>query len=114
MESNAYSDRKFVVAAIVAAVVLIFISRLFYVQLIDTSYKVTADNQAFRYETDYAARGNIFDRNGKRLVFNQAAFDLMVIPAQVKEIDTMELVEFLSGSFWFCMVLQKGQQLSFL
>src|ERR1051326_362384 len=91
MESGSlYSDRKYVIAGIVAAVVLIFISRLFYIQLIDDSYKVTADNQAFRYETDYAARGNIFGRHGKRLVFNQAAFDLMVIPAQVKEIDTME------------------------
>ena len=87
---SAYSDRKYIIAIIVAAVVVIFISRLFYIQLIDQSYKITADNQAFRYETEYAARGNIFDRNGKRLVYNQAAFDLMVIPSQVKEIDTME------------------------
>src|ERR1051326_456224 len=87
---SAYSDRKFVIAIIVAAVVVIFISRLFYIQLIDQSYKITADNQAFRYEAEYAARGNIFDRNGKRLVYNQAAYDLMVIPSQVKEIDTLE------------------------
>src|ERR1051326_225944 len=87
---SAYSDRKFVIAIIVAAVVVIFISRLFYIQLIDQSYKITADNQAFRYETEYAARANIFDRNGKRLVYNQAAYDLMVIPSQVKEIDTLE------------------------
>jgi penicillin-binding protein 2 len=90
---NVYSDRKYVIAIIVASVVLIYIARLFYIQLIDDSYKVTAYNQAFRYETDYAARGNIFDRNGKRLVYNQAAFDLMVIPSQVKGIDTMEFCQ---------------------
>lgn len=96
MESGGiYSDRKYVIGAIVASIVLIFIARLFYIQIVDTSYSVTADNQAFRYQTVYAARGNIFDRNGKRLVYNQAAFDLMVIPAQVKDIDTLE----------FCKVL---------
>lgn len=83
--STDYTDRKFVIAAIFSAIVLIFIARLFYIQIINNTYKLTARNQAFRYMTDYPARGNIFDRNGKRLVYNQAAYDLMVIPKQVKD-----------------------------
>ena len=58
--------------------------------------KIAADSQAFRYIPDYAARGNIFDRNGKRLVYNQAAYDLMVTPKQIRNLDTAE----------FCKILQ--------
>jgi penicillin-binding protein 2 len=93
--NSANTDRKYIFGAIVIVVVLIFAARLFYIQIIDESYKVTADNQAFRYVTDYPARGNIFDRNGKRLVYNQAAFDLMIIPRQVKPFDTLALCKLL-------------------
>ena len=88
-----YSDRKYVVAAIAGAIVLIFIIRLFYLQIINDKFKIAADSQAFQYRPDYAARGNIFDRNGKRLVYNQAAYDLMVIPNQVKKLDTAEFCQ---------------------
>ncbi len=89
MSAN-YSDRKYVIIAIFVSIILIFIARLFYIQIIDDQYKLTARNQAFRYITDYPARGNIFDRKGKRLVYNQAAYDLMVIPRQIKKIDTLD------------------------
>ncbi len=88
--SAQYSDRKYVIIAIFSSIILIFLARLFYIQVIDDQYKLTARNQAFRYMTDYPARGNIFDRKGRRLVYNQAAYDLMVIPRQVKDFDTAE------------------------
>lgn len=88
--SSQYSDRKYVIIAIFSSIIFIFLARLFYIQIIDEQYKLTARNQAFRYITDYPSRGNIFDRNGKRLVYNQAAYDLMVIPRQVKDLDTIE------------------------
>ena len=87
---NPYTDRKYVVGAIAGAIVLIFIFRLFYLQIINEDLKIVADSQAFRYVPDYAARGNIFDRNGKRLVYNQAAYDLMVTPKLIKNFDTLE------------------------
>jgi penicillin-binding protein 2 len=93
--TSPFSDRKYVIVAIFSCIVIIFISRLFYIQIIDNQYKLTARNQAFRYLVDYPSRGNIFDRNGERLVYNQAAYDLIVIPRQVKELDTTE----------FCRVL---------
>ncbi|MCC7302323.1 MAG: penicillin-binding protein 2 [Bacteroidia bacterium] len=94
--NNPFSDRRLVVGGIIIAVFLIFIGRLFYIQIINDEYKITASNQAFRYMTDYPARGNIFDRSGKRLVYNQSAFDLMVIPNQVKNLDTLELCRVLN------------------
>jgi penicillin-binding protein 2 len=49
---------------------------------------MSADNNVLRYVTQYPARGLIYDRNGKLVVFNQAAYDLMVIPAQTGKMDT--------------------------
>lgn len=88
---NNFSDRKIVMILIIIGVGFIFLLRLFYIQVIDDTYKLDAKNQAFRYTIDYPARGLIYDRNGKLLVYNEAAYDLMVVPKQVKDIDTMDL-----------------------
>lgn len=85
---NNDESRKFVVIAIFIGVGLIFIFRLFYLQIVDDSYASSADNQALRFVTKYPARGIIYDRNDKILVMNQAAYDLMVVPRQVGAIDT--------------------------
>ncbi len=78
-------NRKFTVASIFIVVAVIFIARLFYLQVVDDSYKLSAENQAVKQVKEYANRGNIFDRNGELLVYNEVAFDLMVIPRQVQQ-----------------------------
>lgn len=88
-------SRKQTIIAIFLVIGMIFITRLFYIQVIDDSYALSANNNVLRYVTQYPARGLIYDRNGKLLVYNEAVYDLMVLPAQVKEIDTAE----------FCMLL---------
>ena len=88
--TSQYSERKYVIVAIFSSIILIFLARLFYIQIINDQYIHTARNQAFRNMTDYPVRGNIFDRRGKRLVYNQAAFDLMIIPKQMKDFDTVD------------------------
>lgn len=88
---NPFSERKYVIMAIFFFVGLVYLLRIFYIQVIDESYKLDAKNQAFRYVTEYPVRGYIYDRKGKLLVFNEAAYDLMVIPKQVKTIDTAAL-----------------------
>lgn len=93
--NNQLGDRKYIVAGIVVFIGIIYILRLFYLQVIDSSLKLDAKNQAFRYLTQYPPRGYIFDRNGKLLVFNEAAYDLMVLPKQVKEVDTLSLCKIL-------------------
>ena len=85
-----FSDRKSVIFSIFLTTGIIFLFRLFYIQIIDDSYKLSADNNVLRYITQYPARGVIYDRNGKLLVQNQPAYDLMVIPKQLKEIDTTD------------------------
>jgi len=72
---------------------LIFLIRLFYIQVYNDSYKLDSRNNVLRYIVDYPARGLIYDRNGELLVYNQAAYDLMVIPRQAKAMDTVEFLK---------------------
>lgn len=88
-------DRKFVVISIVIAATAAILIRLFFLQVVDTSYKVTASNNVLHYVTQYPARGLVYDRNGEILVSNQAAYDLMVIPQQLKSFDTTEFCRIL-------------------
>jgi penicillin-binding protein 2 len=88
---SVFNDRKYVVMAIFVTICLIFIGRLFYIQVFNDDYKLSANNNVLRYVTDYPARGLVYDRNGKLLVYNEAAYDLMVTPKQIKNLDTMSL-----------------------
>ena len=69
--------------------------KLFYIQVIDDSAKISAENNAVRIETIYPARGQMIDRNGELVVYNKAAYDLMIVPALVEEFDTAELCSIL-------------------
>jgi len=93
-----YSDRKYVIIVIFLSVGLIFIFRLFYLQIIDESYVISANRNALRFMTHYPARGLIYDRNEKLLVYNEAVYDLMVTPRQVKPFDTIELCKLIGIS----------------
>ncbi len=74
---------------------LVFMIRLYFLQVTDNRYQHTAENIVLRYVTQYPARGRIKDRHGELLVFNNAAYDLMVIPRQVKAHDTALLCRML-------------------
>ncbi|MBE0679046.1 MAG: penicillin-binding protein 2 [Bacteroidales bacterium] len=83
-----YANRKYLVMALVLAAALILIARLFHIQIVDKTYRVSAANNALRPVTQYPARGLIYDRNGELIVYNQAAYDLLVIPVQTSVFDT--------------------------
>jgi penicillin-binding protein 2 len=97
-----YANRQFVILGIFVLIGIAFIIRLFYVQLLANKYFLSANSNVLRHITQYPARGLIYDRNGKLLVYNEAAYDMMVVPRQVKEMDTVEfcrLLEIDIGSF---------------
>lgn len=80
--------RFFLLSGFVLTVVLIFSARLFYLQIIDESLKLSAENNVIRRIKDYAPRGHVYDRNQQLIVGNQSAYDLMVVPSQVRDLDT--------------------------
>lgn len=91
MISSDYQNRKYVIRATFLLVGILFAVRLFMLQVMSNEYKFSAENNVLRYITEYPARGLIYDRNGVLLVFNEAAYDLMIIPGQIKAFDTTEL-----------------------
>jgi len=86
-----YADRKYIIIGFFLLIGFFYLARLFYVQILVDKYILSANNNVLRYVTQYPARGLVFDRNGKLLVYNEAAYDLMVVPRQVKNPDTMAL-----------------------
>ena len=91
-----YSRRKYIISVIIILVCVIFIIRLFIFQVVDTSYQLTANNNVLHYVIQYPARGLIFDRNGELIVYNEAAYDLMVDPRQLAEFDTLDFCNILN------------------
>lgn len=81
----------------------ILIARLFSIQIIEDKYKTDASNNSMVYSIIYPTRGIIHDRNGKILVGNKVAYDLMVTPKEVEEFDTLALAEILEVSPDFIM-----------
>ena len=103
-KSNILSDRKLLIMAIFIAVGIVFIVKLFSLQVLDKHYKQLADNNALRFITQYPARGKVFDRNGQLLVFNEAVYDLMVIPRQTIIKDTLDPY-YPFDTIGFCLLL---------
>ncbi|WNM19989.1 penicillin-binding protein 2 [Flavobacterium capsici] len=88
--------RKVLFPTIIIIASILIVARLFYLQIIDDSLKLKSDNNAIKIKYDYPERGYIYDRYGKLLVANQPSYDIMVIPKDVKEIDTTEFCSLLS------------------
>ncbi|MBQ8773010.1 MAG: penicillin-binding protein 2, partial [Muribaculaceae bacterium] len=82
--------RKYVIGGFIIIIALIYIIRLFNLQVMDSRYKEFADNNAFLRKTIYPSRGLMYDRNGELVVYNQPAYDVMVIPKDVQEFDTID------------------------
>ncbi len=87
---NIFPERRFIIQGLIILVAFILLIRLFYIQVIDDSYFLSANNNVLRKINVYPARGIIYDRNGKILVQNEPVYDLMVVPKQTKEMDTLE------------------------
>ena len=88
-----YENRKFVIVGVVLAIVVVFICRLFSLQLLNDKYSTYAESNAFLNKSIYPSRGVMYDRSGKLLVSNQPAYDVMVCMRSVNELDTLALCQ---------------------
>lgn len=92
---NFFDNRRYVFIIFTVLIGLIFIVRLFFLQVVDASYKISAENNSQSHVVVYPARGLIYDRNGELLVSNQAAYDIMVVPNNLRAFDTLEFCSIL-------------------
>ena len=94
MNDFSLEKRRFVIAGVTVLIVVVYIIRLFSLQVTSDDYKKSADSNAFLKKIDYPSRGVITDRNGKLLVFNQPAYDIMVVMNEtVDRLDTLAFCE---------------------
>ena len=90
-------NRRYVIAGVATLIVVIYILSLIQLQITSDDYKKSADSNAFLKKIEYPARGGIYDRNGKLMVYNQPAYDLMVVMNEAKDhLDTLDFCEALN------------------
>lgn len=89
-------DKKDILIIGIVTVGVILILQLFNLQILNEEYKITAGNNAYKYETRYPVRGLILDRNNNILVGNKTTYDIMITPAEVKAFDTLDFCRIFS------------------
>lgn len=88
--------RKYVLGGIAVGIVLLYLVRLLFLQILTDDYKKNADSNAFLNKIQYPSRGMMYDRKGKLLVYNQPAYDVTVVLKEVENLDTLELCQTLN------------------
>lgn len=85
--------RKYVLGGIAVGIVIVYLIRLFALQMLSNDFKRNADSNAFLKRIQYPARGIVTDRYGKLLVYNQPAYDLMVVMNEQIGVDTTDICQ---------------------
>lgn len=93
--NNNYESRYKTFVFFFILVGLILTIRLFSIQILNKTYKVSAERNVLRYISETPSRGLIYDRNGELMVYNDATYDIMFIPRYIKEFDTLKLCSLL-------------------
>ena len=87
--------RKLLLPGMVIVAAVLIVARLFYLQIIDDTFKLKSENISIKIKYDYPERGYIYDRNNVLLVANQPSYDIMVVPRETETMDTLEFCELL-------------------
>lgn len=94
MKDLGFGYRRYVIGGVAVLIVVIYTLRLFMLQITSDDYKKSADSNAFFKKVEYPSRGNITDRNGKLMVFNQPSYDIMVVMNEIRNrLDTARFCE---------------------
>lgn len=88
-----FENRKFVIGGIAVLVVIVFLVRLFMLQVMSDDYKKNADSNAFRKEIQYPSRGLITDRKGRLLVYNEPSYNILVVMNDQRGVDTLDFCQ---------------------
>ena len=91
MKNHSFDTRRYILSGIVLLILAVFTLQLLSLQAENDSYKDKADSNAFYEKTIYPARGLMYDRDGKLLVYNKPSYDIMFVPRELKDIDTLAL-----------------------
>ena len=85
--------RKYVIIAFFLIVGVIYATRLFYMQVIDDSWTLRAQQIAEKRREITPPRGVVFDRDGRKIVSNSTYYNLMMIEKNIKNFDTLKFAK---------------------
>jgi penicillin-binding protein 2 len=88
--------RKLLLPGMTIVIASIIVARLFFLQVVDDTFKLKSENISIKIKYDYPERGYIYDRNNVLMVNNQPSYDVMVIPREIKKMDTLEFCNLLN------------------
>lgn len=92
--------RREIIQVIFVLIGIVFLVKLFFIQVVDSKYKDLANSNAILPQVEYPSRGLIYDRNHKLIAYNTPEFDVEVILQDVKKFDTAR----------FCQVFKMGRE----
>src|SRR5699024_1688643 len=95
-KQNSKTMRRILLIIVTILTSLTFLGRLYYLQIYDSSFQIKSENNAIQVNYDYPQRGYIFDRNNKLIVSNQPSYDVMVVPNDIRDLDTLEFCKLLN------------------
>ena len=97
MKNFDFEKRRLVLSGVAVAIITVYLIRLFALQIASDDYRKRADSNAFLKKIEFPSRGIITDRKGKLLVYNQPAYDIMVVMNEEKgRLDTLEFCKALN------------------
>ena len=85
-----FGNRKYVIGGAAVFIIVVYLIRLFTLQVMSDDYKKNADSNAFLKKIQYPSRGLIMDRRGKLLVYNEPSYNIMVIMKEQQGVDTLD------------------------
>lgn len=85
--------RKEIFQVVFVLVGFVFLTKLFFVQVVDNRYADLANSNSILRVIEYPFRGLITDRNGKLIVFNTPEYDLQVIVKDIKNFDSAKFCQ---------------------
>lgn len=83
--------RGYYVLAFVGLILMIYIGRLFSIQVLSSDYATRAENIVVKTQKVVPPRGNIYNRAGEIFVDNRPMFTLMVTPNELHIADSLSL-----------------------
>ena len=97
MKDYNLQNRRFVIGGAAILIIVVYIIRLFTLQITSDDYKKSADSNAFLKKVEFPSRGVITDRNGKLMVYNQPSYDIMIVINEAKDhLDTLDFCKALN------------------
>lgn len=95
---NRTDHRKYVILVLFILVPVVFVIKLFYMQVIDDKWKKRAVQISGNKVVVYPSRGIVYDRNKTELISNEVHYDIHVVPKQAKQVDSVSLAQLLGIS----------------